>query len=576
MKKISALSRIHHVRNAIVIHKGLTAIVVITCVVGAFGVYHSAKTGNTAPQYVVAAAHIGTLTQTVAGSGQVSASNQTDIQSQVSGTIQSINVTVGQTVNAGQLIATIDPTNASIALKNAQIAFEKLTQAPKTTDLSNAQNSVTKSYTDTFNAISAVYSDTPAIMGGLKDMLYSQSGYLSDQHETSLLPPARAYRQTASDEYDKATIEYQNSIVKFKNISRTSATSTINDVLADTSQTIKDIAQVITDTQNTLVYIGTYMPLYDPKGLQTAQTSVNAWSSQANADISAIVGAQNSIDSSQNSLTTLITGADTLDIASAHLNLEQAQRTYDNYFIRAPYDGIIGRIPVNIFGQAGGSTVIATIIGAKKIATISLNEVDAAKVKAGQPVTISFDAIDGLNATGTVSQIDQVGTVSNGVVSYGVKMAINTTDDRIKPGMSVNTTIITNQEDNVLLVPSSAVKTQGNTHYVQTFDSSLVTAAITAQTGTTTRKFNRPIAISPASTVVPAQVPVMIGDSDDTNTVITSGLDRGSWVIVKTVNGTTATTATPNILSTLGGNRGGAGGGAGRIGGGGGAAGAGR
>ena len=71
------------------------------------------------------------------------------------------------------------------------------------------------------------------------------------------------------------------------------------------------------------------------------QANVNAWASQINGDLSNLVSSQNGIQTSVNGLTTLVTGTDPLDIQSAQLSLQEAQQTYANYFIRAPFDGIV-------------------------------------------------------------------------------------------------------------------------------------------------------------------------------------------------------------------------------------------
>jgi len=568
----------HSIKLWMSLHKFWSVCIIVAVLILGYYVYHRATAVNAAPQYTLAFARNSKITQTISGSGQVSASNQTDIQSQVSGTITAISTKVGQPVATGQLIATIDPTNAQIALKNAELAFDKIVEPAKATDISNAQNSLFKSYNDAFNSASTIYLDLPAVISGMKDLLYGQAGVLSDQQSAFLNPTARDMRQKAAVEYDAAVAQYQKAAAEFNGLTRSSATSSIDNMLTDTYTTVKDMAKSLSDTQSTLTFIQTSQPDYKTSGIASAATQVNAWSTQTNSDLSNLLSGQNSITTGQNALSNLQAGADTLDVQTARLNLEQAQRTYNNYFIRAPYDGTIGRIPVNVYGQAGASTVIATIVGNQKIATISLNEVDAAKISDGQPVMITFDAIDGLNATGTVEQVDQVGTVSSGVVSYGVKILINTADDRIKPGMSVNTSIITKEDDNVLVVPSNAVKKQGNQNYVQTLPRSVL-ATLASSTASSTRSRNftsansggaRAMTIS--SVLVPTQVSVTVGDYDDTNTEILSGLNPGTLVITKTTTGTAAqTTSAPSILNTLGGGRGGAGGGTFR-----GAAGAGR
>jgi multidrug efflux pump subunit AcrA (membrane-fusion protein) len=251
------------------------------------------------------------------------------------------------------------------------------------------------------------------------------------------------------------------------------------------------------------------------------------------------------------------------------------------------------------------------------LATLSLNEVDAAKVKTGDPVSVTFNAINNFTATGTVAEIDQVGTVSSGVVAYGVKVAINTADSRVLPGMSVNAAITTFELDNVLTVPSTAVKTSGNKSYVQVLASStvsqyLATLAASSGLGTTSNAgrtgrafasttggfasstfasstFARSAngigsgsygayagtggasnATSRTTTITTGAAPtnevVVVGQSDDTNTQIVSGLNPGDWVIVKTVvasSQTASTASAPSLLSSLGGGARGAFGGGG-------------
>ena len=569
MKKHSIWSRTIATLNR---RKFTILAIVIVCVIGGYKIYGAAKIANAEPQYVLSPVHIGSIIQSVTGTGQVSASNQTDIQSQVSGTITSIKVAVGQAVTAGELLATIDSKNASITLQNAKLSYAKLVEPAKVTDLSNSQNSIDQSYTNAYNAAASIYPDMPSIVAGMKDLLYGQAGFISDQKASYLNSSARTYRDTAGQEYDAAVNLYQISLAEFKSTNRTAATSSIDKMLADTYTAIKAMSKAVSDAQVALTFITTTQPDYYPSVAPTAQSNVKSWSSQTNSDLSALASAQNSIETSQNAHTTLLTGADTYDIQQSKLSLQQSQQTYDNYFIRAPYDGIIGRIPVNVYGQAGGGTVMATIIGKDKIATISFDEVDAAKVQNGQPVNITFDAIDNFTATGTVTQIDQVGIVTQGVVSYSVKIKINTVDDRIKPGMSVSTTIITNQKDGVVVVPSAAIKTTNGKSYVQVFDPSKLnvstpnastTRAYSSQSG---RQFasstqNKTMTISSATP--PAQFAITTGLSDDTNTEIVSGLNRGQLIVTRTIAASaTKTTATPTLFSTMGARTGGSAGGA--------------
>jgi len=599
------------VRNFILKHKIWTGLIVIVIIGGCYEIYQYTRP-VAAPQYTLSRVRMGNIVQTVTGTGQVSATNQLSITSQVSGTIESINVTVGQHVSTGDLIATIDPTDALNSLNSAKLALAKLTEAPKTTDLSNAENSVTQSYSTAFNAISSLFLDLQTIIPALNNLFYGQGAFLSDQNSTQLTPEAQTYRTQAATSYDNVDNEYKSLLGEYTALSQQSATTTIVADLNDAYTLAKDISNTLNDTQSALTYITTNQPDYLSKSVTSTQSSATTWSNTINSDATALLNAQTGIASAQNSLTTLVTGTDPLDIQSAQLAVDQAQQTYDNYFIRAPFDGVIGLLPASVYNQASGGTSIATIISDQKIATLSLDEVDAATVKVGDPVSLTFNAINNFTATGTVSEVDLVGTVSSGVVSYGVKVTINTADSRINPGMSVNATITTNEIDNVLIVPSAAIKSQGNQNYVQTFDPTVVSAymqsiaaangitfgsttrsfgggasasstgqygggnlASSTYTTSTTRQFTggvRNVGTTMTTSIVPTNTIVTIGATDGTNTQINSGLSVGAWVITKTTAASAVvktTTTAPSLLSSLtAGGRGAGGGFGGGVGGG--------
>jgi multidrug efflux pump subunit AcrA (membrane-fusion protein) len=110
--------------------------------------------------------------------------------------------------------------------------------------------------------------------------------------------------------------------------------------------------------------------------------------------------------------------------------------------------------------------------------------------------------------------------------------------------MTVNASIQTDIAQDVLVVPSSAVKTQNGASYVQMFEPAL------EETGGSQ---------GAASKTPPTQVEVQTGISDDTNIEITSGLTEGQQIVVRTSSGTAAATSAARTGATNT-SRGGAGG----------------
>ncbi len=171
-------------------------------------------------------------------------------------------------------------------------------------------------------------------------------------------------------------------------------------------------------------------------------------------------------------------------------------------------------------------------------ATVNLTQIDVTKVKVGQKVTMTLDALPDEQSstsyktfTGIVSTINTNGSVSSNVTSYPATITFDNPSSSVYPNMSVNATIITDIKDNVILVPSSAVQTTNGQSTVRVL------------------KNNQPNAI-----------PVTLGGSNDTQTAIVSGLNEGDEVITSETNSTsTSTTTSPfgNTRSGFGGFGGG-------------------
>jgi RND family efflux transporter MFP subunit len=235
-----------------------------------------------------------------------------------------------------------------------------------------------------------------------------------------------------------------------------------------------------------------------------------------------------------------------VDIASYKIQITQARTGYQNALdnlkeatITSPIDGVVAKVYQNPgdLSSLSQSTPLVTIVTNKQMATVALNEVDAAKAKVGQKASLTFNAIDGLEITGSVIEVDGVGTVTSGVVNYSVQIALDTQDARIKPEMSVSATIATDQKLDALLVPNTAIKTDTNgLSYVEILK------------GVTQVSDNSGI----TSGETPEMKYVQVGLSNDGSTEITEGLNEGDLIITKTISSTAAKTSTSGQQSGFG------------------------
>ncbi len=139
----------------------------------------------------------------------------------------------------------------------------------------------------------------------------------------------------------------------------------------------------------------------------------------------------------------------------------------------------------------------------------------------GQKVNFSVTAYPGKTFTGTVAAIVPAGTTTSNVVTYTVLTSVDPTDVQLLPSMTATVTIITQQVDNTVLVPSGAIS-------------------------------NGKVSVMRNGAV--SSVPVQTGISDGVNTQIVSGVQAGDLVVTGVSTGSSksssSTSGTRSILNT--------------------------
>ena len=106
-------------------HKIILSVVIVAVAVGGYFVYQKFNgNGQSTVRYVTSVATNGNIIVSVAGTGQVSVSNQVDIKPKASGQITYVGVTVGQEVKAGTSIAQIDASDALKSVRDAKANLE--------------------------------------------------------------------------------------------------------------------------------------------------------------------------------------------------------------------------------------------------------------------------------------------------------------------------------------------------------------------------------------------------------------------------------------------------------------------
>lgn len=150
-----------------------------------------------------------------------------------------------------------------------------------------------------------------------------------------------------------------------------------------------------------------------------------------------------------------------LKIQDLQAQLNSAQKQLSNCKIYAPISGTIVSQDIKAGKVVKSGEVISTVADNNLMEmTVSIDELDIAKIQVGMEVSITVDALaetSGKPINGKVSRIAIEGTSSNGVTTYPVTISFNGSDS-IKGGMNANAEIYVSNKNNVLYVPIEAVQ----------------------------------------------------------------------------------------------------------------------
>lgn len=190
--------------------------------------------------------------------------------------------------------------------------------------------------------------------------------------------------------------------------------------------------------------------------------SAAAGVSDASADTNAVSAAQRSL-------------------ASAQANLDQANAKAASRTVTAPSSGSIVELNAKvgatvtggmIMGESdtsGGKQCMQIADLSKMKVTVQVGEKDIAKIAVGQSANVTYPAFPDIVSQGTVTAIASVANSDaangGGSVTFNVDILIEAPDARLKPGMTAEVSVVTEQPDDVVMVPTMALMTEDGEHY---------------------------------------------------------------------------------------------------------------
>lgn len=192
-------------------------------------------------------------------------------------------------------------------------------------------------------------------------------------------------------------------------------------------------------------------------------------------------GATASTDATANANASAVTSAQR-NLASAQATLDQANAKAAERTVKAPSSGSIvelnAKVGATVTGgmvmgegdTSGGKQCMQIADLSKMKVTVQVGEKDIAKIAVGQSANVTYPAFPDILSQGTVTAIASVANSdaangSGGSVTFNVDILIEAPDSRLKPGMTAEVSVVTEQLDDVVMVPTMALMTEDGEHY---------------------------------------------------------------------------------------------------------------
>ena len=598
IKSVGFLSKIKH----FITTNKIWSIVIVAIIIAA-GYWGYKKIFPTLPvtEYTFERVSRGDLVVTVTGSGQVSTLSKVSIkptttgQTQTLGQIISVKVQNGDTVKAGQVVAVLDGKNAlqtlnqaKASVESAQASYDKLVGGLTSSQLLSLNNSITSAQTSLDNSKQNILiSLRNAYTTAANSVYLTTDPFFNNPMSVNPLIEVDGVNFINQDLQNRVNQDrYAIGPILNDWNTKIQTETTEDDMPTLLNQAIYNLTIIRNYFDDMTMLFGVYSVASDSSG-QSAINSNKGIASGARSSIDSLISSlTSSLQSYNNSVFSLKQAKDNLavqqeppsdadlavsqaNLANAQANLANAETAYASRIITAPFDGQIGGLNAEVGQQVSSSDSLGTLITAQKVINVTLNEVDAAKISANDPVTITFDSLPNLSLKGHVAYIDPLGTVSQGVVSYSVQINMDEQNDQIKTAMTASVSIITTQHSNTLIIPTSAITTTGGKKYVLVADMSSSTMSqrgslrnydMASTTGFSTssrinfasstfssttrvmfsssRQFGTTSDSSRTSTNITIQYPVSqveitTGISNNTMTEVLSGLSEGELIVTK-------------------------------------------
>ena len=222
----------------------------------------------------------------------------------------------------------------------------------------------------------------------------------------------------------------------------------------------------------------------DQAQINDSSNSVYGLAINLNTVWAAYQNATQTLSNAVTSLYQLERSPDPTDLAAAQAKVQSAQAEVDSLTLKAPYAGEVTNVGYQVGDSVSQSTAAVVLVDRSKLyVDLQIDEAHVVKLSQGDTAIISLEANPNLSLTGKVSYINPVGTSTQGVVNYDVRVVLDQADPTILIGATADVTIQAGQPQEVFTVPVNAVGNDTNGEYVYVISSSGASQQVSVVSG---------------------------------------------------------------------------------------------
>lgn len=447
----------------------ILSLILIVLAAGSFGIYRIVAVSNQNAGAVVATAKAekGSIKVEISGSGAISPYQRYDIPALVTGKIISSPFSEGQAVKKGDILYKFDATSLEGNIQKTQNSIARIEINDATTRDNLAKTGVYAGGDGKLVNFAVKVDDT---VGTVK-----VGEILDEGTKLAVVPFNKVQIETMTVGMEAVVTSgtylasLSGKVSKISNIYSSIANGVL---LYNVEITLHEAASLPKDTAVTARIGGMDSPVTGRIELMSSVSVIPAISGRVTnvyvANNEWVTRGQLLFEMDKEAyLTTLKRSA--IDLGDAQISLASQKKQLEDYNITSPINGVVlskkskEGDTINAVSAASSLMVVADM--AKVKFDMKIDELDIIKIKTGQTVRVTSDAIPDKVFQGRVTSIEGEGKSVNGVSTYTVQVTVDEPGE-MKPGMSIDARIVIASKENALLVPAGAVQKKNGISYV--------------------------------------------------------------------------------------------------------------